>query len=229
MDVLVPYRRSGSFDRELRYMLRSLSNLECVDKVYMVGEKPTWVQNVEFIEMVQGSQKGVNTRNALILGCLSGISDDFILMADDIYITKPMKEIKLYHGGSLDVFLKKFSARYPVSYYTKKIEKTAKKLPDNPKHYELHVPMVINKHTALSFLADPTFHGMMFRTLYGNIVHEGRGEEIKDVKYYDRTAGPWFKDIEVGFLSSDDKRFKGEVEDYLSRMFPRMCKFEKYR
>ena len=208
-------------------MLRSLSNIKDLGKVYVVGESPDWLQNVEFIPMTQGAQKGVNTRNALIKACQSDVSDDFILMADDIYITSPMDEIKLYHGGSLEEFLGKYMSRFPKSYYTKKIEKTMGILiADDAKHYELHVPMVINKHAALSLLTNPELHGMMFRTLYGNTTLAGAGEYAKDVKYFRRTTDKWYQNTPVGCFSSDDSRFKGEVEGFLLRKFPNKSIYE---
>lgn len=230
LDVVIPYRRSNSFDKELRYALRSINNLHGIRKVFIIGEAPDWLGDVEYIKMVQGGQKGTNTRNALIRACTNkDVTDNFILMADDIYITKPMDEIKLYHGGSLKDFLAKFNARFAASYYTKKIRNSLAQLPEDAKHYELHVPMVVNKASALSLLANPDLHGLMFRTLYGNMVENGAGEQTKDVKYYARSPQPWFKKIEIGFLSSDDSRFKGEIEEYLKVMFPDKCQYEKWR
>lgn len=228
MDYVIPYKRSRSFDKELRYCLRSLSNMEMVERVYLIGEKPQWVQGVEFIPMTQTTQKGVNTRNALIKACESNVSDDFILGADDIFATKPHQHVTLYHGGPLKDFLEKYSTRYPNSYYTRKIKKMAEEMPGILNHYELHVPMVVNKQHSLSLLTNTDFHGMMFRTLYGNIVYGGQGEYTKDVKHYRRTRDEWYKDIPIGYLSSDDMAFNGQVEKYLKGMFPKRSKYEKY-
>lgn len=229
LDVVIPYRRSRTFDKELRYTLRSLSNLKGINKVYLIGERPEWIQNVEYIPMAQSAQKGKNTRNALILACKKVSTDNFIIMADDMYITKPMDEIKLYHGGDMQMFLNRFNARFSSSYYTHKIKDTIEFFKDEPLvHYELHVPFVVEKRLALSLLTKPTYHGLMFRSLYGNIFLDGAGEKIDDVKYYNRLKGPWFKTTPVGIFSSDDSRFKGEVEQYLKRLFPKKSIYEKY-
>lgn len=228
LDYVIPYRRSRTFDKELRYALRSLSNLENLGKVYIIGEKPDWIQNVEYVPMSQTSQKSYNARAAIALACQTVESENFILAADDIYITKPMDEIKLYHGGDMQMFLDKFNARFSASYYTQKIKETIKHFEgDNLVHYELHVPFVVNKELALSLLANPDYSRLMFRSVYGNVFLEGAGEEITDVKYYNRLKGPWFKTTPIGIFSSDDSRFKGEVEDYLKRLFPKKSIYEQ--
>lgn len=229
MDVVIPYRRSKYRDRELRYALRSLSNMTQVERVFVIGERPEWLQNVEFIEMHQGEQKAKNARRALLIACNSHVSDDFILLADDIYATRKIDEIKVYHGGKLSDFLAKFNSRYPESYYTKKLRDTIGVLSDgDAPHYELHLPFIVNKHAAKSLLENKELENLMFRTMYGNTVYSGGGEEIKDVKYFRRTSDRWYRNSPTGFISSDDEKFKGEIEEYLKELFPERSKYEKW-
>ena len=226
MIVVYPYRKSNSYDNELRYSLRSLSNIK-VDKVFIVGECPDWVTNVTHIKSPQAESKTSNVYRALKKACYAVPEDEFLLMNDDFYIMEPMDEIKLYHGGALDEFLKKYNSSFPDSYYTKLISVMNEKLGGEANHYELHVPMMINKYHALTILEDDRHRGSMFRTVYGNKFYEGRGERIEDVKIYRRTTD----DIqcgESGFLSSDDSAFSGKMQSLLSRKFPDRCIYEMY-
>ncbi len=229
MDVVYPFKKSKNFDKELRYSLRSLSNLSCVDRVFLVGDPPPRIlQNVIWIPFHQGSTKSANVRHIYKIACMNDdISDDFIWMNDDMYIMRPMDEVKLYHRGPLADFLHVFQQKYPKSYYTKMIEKTTG-YSSELLCYELHMPMVLNKKKALEILNNKDLDGMMFRTLYGNIVENGAGELSKDVKWYRNEMVKWYKNTPSGFLSSDDGAYRGEFEEFIKKQLQERGKYERF-
>lgn len=229
MDVVYPFKRSKNFDKELRYSLRSLSNLRGVDNVFIIGDQPpSWVQGVTWVPSQQGATKSKNVRHTYRVACLTPeISEDFVWMNDDIYIMKPMSRIRLYHRGPLDLFLRRFQQRYPHSYYTKMIEATTGHH-EAALCYELHMPMMLNKTKALEILNNNDFDGMMFRTIYGNVAEGGGGTKTDDVKWYRNEIVKWYQNTPSGFVSSDDGTFRGEFEKFMQEKFPERGKYERY-
>lgn len=189
MDVLYPLKpHENNF--ELRYSLRSLKNVPH-DRVFVCGYRPAWlapeVLSIE-IEQNPSHTKYIRTIQNLIAAMKDpNLSEDFILMNDDIFIMFPIKEVPTLHRGPLNDMINYYHAKFSNSPYTSGLIRTFHKLEElgveDPLSYEVHVPVVLNKTKFLEVLEmSLKMDGFGKRTLYGNINKIG-GEHIQDVKF----------------------------------------------
>ena len=88
--------------RELRYSLRSLQNLPH-NQVYMVAPHiPDWVQEVGWIpwEQLPEKQLDISEKYKALVNAVY-LSDEVVVMDDDYYIIKPMREVPLIYNMPL--------------------------------------------------------------------------------------------------------------------------------
>lgn len=232
MDI-VYFVREGDDNEELRYSLRSLKNLPH-EKVHIVGYKPSWVTNVNHIDITQdkGGKNLNTTHNMLMAAKNEDVSDDFILMNDDFFIMKPLSELPHYNRGTIKE-LEKYYEQFASTYYQGMVDTREYMeelgLGDNLLSYELHIPMIFNKNNVIDMFSRyyqdaPPVSVLHKRSLYGNMYNYG-GETIKDVKVYQRD-GQFDKD--GTFLSTEDSIFEdSKIGRFIRRQFPNKSKYEK--
>lgn len=234
MDVLYLMANIGN-GAELKYSLRTLVNLPH-ERVFISGGCPACIDKskVVHIPTKQEGTKYENSSNNLKAACRDPrLSEDFILMNDDFFITQPItdpvQELSLNRGKLDDVFQFYFNKFAGSSGWAKGMRDTGNWLKkrgiSEPLCYELHIPMIMNKRKVLDMFALngvenlPIFHK---RSAYGNIYHIG-GEKIKDVKV---TSSSIFKPEKVGkFLSCDDVSFP-EVKTFLDLKYSAKSEYE---
>src|SRR5689334_9814543 len=90
MDVIYPYKRSPG-DFELRYSLRSLENVPH-DRVIIAGDFPSCIS--DRVTVVRNPRHDADryissTSNILAAMERADVSDNFIVMNDDIFVLKP--------------------------------------------------------------------------------------------------------------------------------------------
>jgi hypothetical protein len=240
MDIVYLVKTDPENDsEELRYSLRSLKNLPHA-RVFIIGEKPSWATNVEYIPIPQTGTKGENVHANLLAALRSSdISDDFVLMNDDFFIMKPMDSLADYDFGPLKDVLDAYMVRYPdeSDYINRKrmmYEHLLEAGFENPISYELHVPMRINKRDALRIISEAKGRLYQFRTYYGNYVGL-RSSTIKDVKIFldpthndpDYTADPESYMQAQQFLSATGGSFKrGVPGDFVRKAFAEKSVYE---
>lgn len=92
-------------DIELRFSLRSLEqNCKGYGRIFVVGRKPEWLTNVDFIpceDNMGAAHK--NIMKKILLACESDISDWFTLQADDHFYVRPydFRRNRPYNKGEL--------------------------------------------------------------------------------------------------------------------------------
>lgn len=225
--------RPGDDNEELRHSLRSLKNLPH-GKVWIVGEAPAWVRNVELIRVLRGRDKQASALANLVAACQHpDISDPFVVMNDDFYILEPIPEIPTMHMGDLDQVI---ADHRPGTAYRNAMQKTrdriveifAKEGIDRPLYsYELHAPMVIDKLGMLLALSLATdIHGVHNRTLYGNLMKRG-GTYTPDVKVYRSDKRQSYTYGGSIFLSTSDNVFRYHpVGRYIREKLSEPCEYE---
>lgn len=198
-------------NEELRYSIRSaVKNLK-FDNLWVVGGRPNWYLG-NYIEVAQNKSKYANARNNLRAICNSSkISNSFILMNDDFYITNKVDNVPYMHGGLLADKIKKYENLTGNTRYVLMLKRTLLSLSRRFKKdildYELHVPMVMEKEKLLSIIDLPD----LWRSRYGNTFSVG-GIEIEDVKIY--SSGTLVKksydinNLKYSYLSSNDDSFE---------------------
>lgn len=240
MDIAYLFKADIENDsEELRYSLRSLKNIPH-GKVFIIGEKPDWVTNVEYIPVSQSKTKGENVMMNLFAAVRSAqISDDFIIMNDDFFIMKKIQNMPNLNFGDMKDLIMRYMTRYPEgSGYIDNMKKLYEVLVERgykqPISYELHVPMVINKQKVkeLRQCVDGSLY--QFRTFYGNYFHIG-GETASDVKVFidSQHNDPSYNNDPEGYLSRQSLLSatggsfkKGIAGDFIRRAFPEKSTYE---
>jgi hypothetical protein len=130
---------------ELRMTLRSIAqNLTGYRDIYLIGEKPSWVQGIVHIpakDIFQRKQLSIY-RKFLIAAQTESVSDNFIRWDDDVYLLQPFNtsEIKDWHDGTL----KDWTQKNINLMYRNVIKNTMKLFPDGL-YYDIHAPRIFNK------------------------------------------------------------------------------------
>jgi hypothetical protein len=228
MDIVYICRKGDN--EELRYSLRSVVKNLPESRVWIVGYKPTWYTG-DFIPVSDRADKFTNIRNALKAACnTANISNDFVFMHDDIYIIKPVQELKPMYAGALKARIKSHApGRRHSTYYRKLADVTRHLISlgyDDPLNYEVHVPMPMNKQKLITII-DQRY---LERSMYGNMFILDAVEIPHDVKNYDgmkTTSGISYDYIDGGlpFLSSHDVSFI-KMKSFLEELFPEPSKYE---
>lgn len=181
--VYILGRGSKWQNNELRYSLRSLKYFSH-GKVFVVGERPEWLRNVIHIDAVDGfsspdhSYKLKNATHKIRIACFHPeVSERFMLMNDDFFFLRPIKEIPNFVLGNLNKGIANHITQ--DGYYFKALCDTRDMLQSagfvNPLNYEVHFPIVFEKRKFLKLTNSISWHaaGYLFRSLYGNIYNIG--------------------------------------------------------
>jgi hypothetical protein len=215
---------------ELMYSIRSVVENLPHDKIWVAGGKPNWYKG-KFMGVKQGGTKYQNAREILEAICENPeISDEFILMNDDFFITDKLDDLKTYHGGLLEKKVAKYTRMHPNSIYTGLLQHTFVNLRDrygieHPLDYELHVPMKMDKYGLYKAVTS----GLLWRSVYGNLNNVG-GEKINDVKVYlggrEEHQSYDFRKGSLPFVSTEDRSFSVVYRELLKDKFPNRSKYE---
>lgn len=228
MDFVYICRRGDN--EELRYSIRSVVKNVPDANIWLVGEAPPWYEG-NLIYVPQSSDKYTNAQKNMETICSSSeLPEEFVMMNDDFYIMKKIKEIPHLNGGRLKEKCEDYAKRAPRSTYTKRLFNTYKTLKrigiQDPLDYELHVPFPVEKIR----LTKAIRYGVLWRSVYGNMASVG-GDQISDVKVYlDQYKNPNsfnYKSKDAVFISTEDRTFVMVKKDVLSKKFSTPSKYEK--
>ena len=169
-------------NEDLKYSLRSIAKYYPENKVWIVGYKPSWVKNVEYLPVKQSKDKWKNSMTNILTACkCKDISDDFILMNDDFFMIKPLVPIEMIANITLgllpDTINKNKKLKSPwydafqqVYYLLKDLN-----IPEPYYDFEAHLPLQINKKKFIKVINLPKVQEFMKtskvlhkRTLYKN-------------------------------------------------------------
>jgi len=209
--------REGDDNDELRYSLRSLSNLT-YGQVWLVGYQPTWTSNVGRLEVAQHRDKYRAVLGNLRAAAECGdIANSFLLFNDDFFCMEPTETVEPHHLGPLPDVARRYEHRSDE--YAKLVRRVARRWPSGM-FYGAHVPMPMRRDLLLETLASKP---VMLRTCYGN-QHQVGGTRIDDVKIKNRQREPQYG----RWLSTSDASFsKGKVGKMIRSAFPDPCKYER--
>lgn len=227
--------KEGDFNEELRYSLRSLENIPH-RRVVIVGYKPAWVKKVLHIPVRQiYPNKVVNTnKNWLTVANTKTISSKFVLMNDDMFFMKPVKNIPFGYMGDHQDFLEDYAAQHPSSYYTRVIRATDKRLKElgikDPKCFELHTPVILSKRAVRLALDTPfQFDPINVRTVAISLM-DVVPTLMPDVKYYppkEQAKNPMVHIGSLPVISTSDRIWVGGIGDYVRSSFKEKGMYEK--
>lgn len=221
-------------DNEIRYSLRTVEKYLPHRKVFIVGQRPIWLANIEWIAAVDCCNiKQKNAVYKILAACKDErVSDDFILMNDDFFFMKPCEEIKNYQLGTLQKKLgehkTKLGRYFMAMKYT--IEFLKERGIKYPMDFEPHYPCIFNKEKFIRIFdrIDQGQHGMLHRSIYFNLLGE-KGEPMKnDLKIYVYDEFKYKHAREWPFFSTSDATIRQKaMQDFIMHRFPNPSRYEK--
>ncbi len=245
IDVVYVLGTGSNWDNnEIRFSLRSLAkNLKGMGRVFVVGERPAFLQNVIHIPAKDEFNPNVNADGNIILKVLAAcnderLSDDFLFINDDHLVLKPIEasEVPPFHKGNM----KKFPDEYwKLNYWRGRLKRTMENLDGMGMptyHFDCHTPILFNKElfkqavTAFDFCEGI---GLTMKSLYGNLYYAEKGVRVK-LKDQKRTVFHQYTVAQLNerlspcsFLSFNDGGLNRSLIYWLVARFPDQSMFEK--
>lgn len=224
MDIVCPVR-PGDDNPELLYAIRSWERNLTFDRIWIVGHKPSWLTGVEFIPGNFGDYHENVYNNIRLASQHPDVSDTYLALNDDMFITAPATP-QVHYRGTLDDHLDlprvKRGGWWKDSLEATRICLQAHGVTD-PLSYELHVPLPVNKakmaHTLEQFQHVTPDNPPQWRTLYGNL-HRIGGRQRDDVKAYNGST------LNRPYHSTEPRSFPA-FRETISEMFPTPSKYER--
>lgn len=234
-DILIPLAKSDIGYDDLRYALRLIErNVRDYRDIWIIGEKPDWIQNVVHLHfpMPSGPEwKEKNIWDKVMYGCgKDGLSENFLFTNDDIFITKPIEadNYPFYYKGSCYESMKINKGKYRATMnHTKNLlERRGFK----DMNADIHTPIIYNKTEFLN-----TFEPEHFETKWGyGIKSLYCAFNRKDMTFMDdckigkkhskEEIHEMVKDRHV--FSCTDVGFKYGIKEYLEELYPEKSKYE---
>lgn len=219
-------------DRELRYSLRSLSNLPH-GTVWMFGGKPKWVKNVEHIPFKTTGDKWTDIAEKFkAFPTLDQMPNELLHFDDDMYIMKPMDSVPFYATGTMD-FVYSLAAYQPRNTYFPYVKRTIRFLKergfDTPYMASIHTPLAFERD-AMPVHEDDGNGPYDWRSIYYNYaLRNGKKLVMMMGDAKAKTEQDLFNIMMrgQGFLSSQEETFSLiKMDNLLSRTFPKPCEYE---
>lgn len=221
--------RPGDQNDELRWSLRSVDANLPHAQVHIAGYTPSWVRNVNSIDVPAGPHKYRNT-NANLRAGLDHVSKWFYLFNDDFHCMRYGATPPEAHRGPFTAIVKHGVGS---SDYINILRRTARHLQhahgiQEPMCYELHIPMLINRDLMRDILDNtPSAEldaGIGKRSLYGNLAGlNNTAVQMADVRPFPEQA--W----DQPFISTIDRNWPAQLGDYVRARFPNPGAYEDLR
>lgn len=230
MDIVYPLGTGSKHNNhELRFSLRSVEkHLSGFDKVWIIGECPDWLQNVNHIpypdEPLRPFDYNIMKKVSRAIE-ESKLTEDFLFFNDDHFLNSSFvaSEFPYYYSDTLD----NYCAQRGNDGYGRRAKNTLKHLKEKglpTKHFDVHSPIIYNKSLFLSSVVnavdwekDQT--GFIIKSMYAN-TQNIEGVSDKDNKL-NTLPGPNVK------LFSTHPRVKSCIFRFLEEQFPKMSRYER--
>lgn len=225
--VLIPVR-PGDRNEELRFALRSIAANLPHDEVWIVGHKPNWLTNVEFIAGNTQPHPKANIYHNLLAACEHpDVPDDLTIFNDDFYVTEPVEAVAVHYRSTLQEHIDLPRLQQTKGWWWQSLTTTQICLQAlghiDPLSYELHIPLPARKQlmaeTLRRFEHIRPSNPPQWRTLYG-VVNDIGGTVAPDPKSY--KSGP----VRTPYHSTTDTSFKHFAQHFQTQ-FPAPSKYEK--
>lgn len=241
---LVYIVKNAEANNELRYSLRSVEKFIPTANVWIVGYKPSWLTNVNYLHTEQTENKWKNSIHNIIEACkCNDISNDFILMNDDFIAIQPILNLEESINLSLGSLTDSINRHAGKSSGWHKAFTEVKNLLeelniDTPlQDFESHTPILINKQKYLEVMNLPLVQKFMKtdkvlhkRTLYKNIAGNTMSRVLpQDVKIItdDQVA---IKNVICDWISICDNQIRSafypNLNKFLENLFSEKSRFE---
>lgn len=229
---------SRNNDMELRYCLRSIEkHLTGYGDIFIVGECPTWLQNVIHIPFDEGIapktyEKERNIFNKIMAACADDrVSEWFLFMNDDHYLLDRYQAriFPYYHDSTLNCYKTVTEYKHTIR---NTIDHFEGALVGN---FDVHCPIVYKKELLYwAFkLREPVpdwskHFGYCIKSTYCDI-NRIIGDKRHDLKINEPLTVGQIKHLIAGrsWFSIGDKAFNGEIRQVLQELYPKKSRYEK--
>lgn len=226
-------------DFELKLSLRSVEKYCNPTEVFIIGEKPSWL-DTDYARFIPYPDHSVHNKDGnmiqkiLLYSKIEWTDSFFIRMSDDQVILKPEPDFMPYHNGLLDEV-----ASLTQGDWYKRAFFTVKMLRDvgyNTFNFDIHAPVLIHKKD-LSEVVDRidryfAFYdrGYVINSLIFNMVGGAYGfkyDSMPDKHVLRLKTADWEDPEGYTFLNFNDYAFTDKLQKWLLNRFPTPSKFEK--
>lgn len=237
MDIVIPVTRNSKNNYlELKYALRSAEkHLKYFDNVWIVGTKIYSLKDLKYIPLLDDKLSKFKERNIfrkIMAACNHPeVSDNFIFMNDDHFITNDFSVLPYFHKGELaDTMAKNLGD------YRKSVNHSRKYLLEKGRptlDYDTHFPIVYNKKKFIDTFVckDINFDrpfGYVIKSLYCNM-NGIEGEFGGDCKIQRKMNYEELKAKIHGksFFSTADGSINEDMVRLLDDLYPMPSRFER--
>ncbi len=172
-------------DNELRYSLRSVEKyLRNYRNIYIVGERPYWLQNIIHIPEEDSGHGSWNIANKILVACASKyLSQKFIFFNDDFFLLQEVDALN--YPYYFDRYLTNHLHVYNVNWYNDYIIETNNVLQENglaTKYFDIHNPIIYDKDLFPETILKFDFNKkLVIKSIYCNALNIP-GEPLADCK-----------------------------------------------
>ena len=232
--VYVLGKGSQNNDNELRFSLRSLSKY-CTGwrNVWVIGEKPSWLVNVNHIPMKDiGPIKVLNILEKIKTACKQdGLSEEFLFMNDDHFFCDRGDVAKYPYYYDNEERTKIQDNRSNMDNYNRIISATMERWP-NAKYFDIHKPIRYDKKKFIEMCDNIDFKrpelGYLIKTTYC-AYHSIKGTKGHDTIFRGRMT---LDEIEEATVFTDqfsihDEAVNRDLIKYFETHYPIKSQFEK--
>lgn len=222
MKVVIPYIETNT--DELRYCLRSIEKYIEDPEVIIIGAKPEWIKDVDYIFYKDNPTYCLKERN--IFEKIIIVKEDFFFFNDDHILLEPFDKNTYHYSGTLSSRIKEFK---PSNDCRKTVENTLE-LYGDIKNYYRHCPMFLQRN-----LLDPLTQldwnkpwGYCLKSIYCHL-NNIEGNEYNDLKIRDTSTAQSITETIEGrpYFSTDNGSYSNGMVSVLKKLFPGKSKFEK--
>lgn len=226
-------------DNELRYSLRSLEkNFPEIGRVFIVGQKPAWLQNVTHIPLPDKyrQNKDANLIAKVLAACNAGVSVKFLRISDDEFFLRPIRyaEMAPLHHGDLN--------RHSDSWFAGKWKSHLRNTRDRLRaancsayHFDVHCPNAYRRETFQAVMAAHPWATvpMTINTLYYNAAGIAGKPAEREKATFERAVK---NDSEIldrmrdaVYFNVNDRGLTDAMKNVLQKMYPEPSRFENDR
>lgn len=206
MDIVYLHKKT-KFD-VIRYSLRSLKYVD-FDKVWVVGDRCDWMQNIHHISFDDSETPQTNTlQKFYLIASHPDISKQCIIMHDDFILLSDYRPV-LYHNGRLIDKANRSKGERAV-----KFARTCQYI-QGARDFDMHYPLPVERADLKSMMDGCEWDkGIAPHSLYGNLQNTFPVEERNDCK----------TETAPDFLSTYNESEKDR--DFFEQLFPQKSQFE---
>ena len=173
--------RYGEVNAALRLSLRSLANLPH-RRVFIAGFCPQWVRGVTVVEVPRRANKFDSIEENVRRGLQHPeMGDEVVYMNDDFYITAPIDQVPVTHGGPIDQYGGQQELKRRMRQTCRSLEGAIEDSVGLLTYDGVHMPLPLIVDHARGLLASIS-QSCLWRTWYGNCLRIG-GEQVPNTKY----------------------------------------------